>query len=90
MDDYQRRIDLANYWADKIIYEKLSIREVAKEVGVSKTTVHNYITNYVTGMSRSIKLRGQLDRNIRTMHLKGGRATKRKYHLLYLKKFLEK
>lgn len=89
MDDYQRRIDLANYWADKIIYEKLSIREVAKEVGVSKTTVHKYITNYVTGLRRSLKLRGQLDRNVRTMHLKGGRATKMKYLLLNMKKVSE-
>lgn len=89
MDDYQRRIDLANYWADKIIYEKLSIREVAKEVGVSKTTVHKYITNYVTGLRRSLKLRDQLDRNVRTMHLKGGRATKMKYLLLNMKKVSE-
>lgn len=69
----------ANQYADMIIEDKLSIREVAKECGVSKTTVHSYITKYTTGYIRKLRLRYQLNLNRDEWSKKGALATKIKY-----------
>lgn len=69
----------ANSYADSLIEGKLSIREVAKIYGVSKTTVHKYLRSYVTGVFRRIKLNKQLSKNKATGFLKGGEVTKQKY-----------
>lgn len=67
MDKYAK----ANQYADLIITKKMSIREVAKYVGVSASTVHKYISNYCTGVIRKIRLKSQLSRNTEDRFLKG-------------------
>lgn len=69
----------ANEYADLIIDRRLSIREVAKLCGVSKTTVHYYISKFTTGYIRKLRLHRQLRDNCKDWHLKGGLATKAKY-----------
>ena len=76
------RTERANQYADMIIKDKLSIREVAKVFGVSKTTVHNYLHKYVTGSYRKFRLQKQLDANLDNWFLKGGCVTKEKYRIL--------
>lgn len=78
MEDYKRS-EKANYYADLIIYNRMSIREVAKLCDVSKSTVHKYITEYTTGLLRKMRLRRCLEDNFKFKHFKGGLATKLKY-----------
>ena len=78
MEDYKRS-ERANFYADRIIYDNKSIREVAKECKVSKSTVHKYITEYTTGFYRKMRLRMHLANNFKNGHIKGGLATKLKY-----------
>ena len=76
----------ANKYADMIIKEKKTIREVAKVFGVSKSKVHKYITHYATGCIRKLKLRIQLDKNFDIKHIRGGNSTKEKWRRFRLKK----
>lgn len=71
--------EAANYYADHIIKYGMSIREVAKEVSVSKTKVHIYLRRYVTGISRKCKLEKQLAINKSEGYKKGGEVTRLKY-----------
>lgn len=52
-----------------------TVRKTAKHFGISKSTVHKYLTQVMPNKtSREI-----LDYNISVRHIRGGQATKNKY-----------
>lgn len=64
-----------------IIDEKSTVRDVAKKLGVSKSTVHNDLTHRLHKMNKKLytEVRQILDKNKAERHLRGGEATRKKY-----------
>ncbi|MEZ0536976.1 sporulation transcriptional regulator SpoIIID [Caldicellulosiruptoraceae bacterium PP1] len=64
-----------------IIDEKSTVRDVAKKLGVSKSTVHNDLTYRLHKMNKKLytEVRQILDKNKAERHLRGGEATRKKY-----------
>lgn len=81
-EDYieQRAIESANY----LIENNSTIRETAKYIGVSKTTVHKDLIIRLKKINRSLyeKVREVLDANWEERCLRGGMGTKEKYKRL--------
>lgn len=67
--------------ANLMIAGNRTVREVAKIVGYSKSTVHNDLTNKLKEIDYDLyqDVRKLLDYNKKTRHLRGGEATKLKY-----------
>ena len=61
-----------------------TLREVAKIMGISKSTIHLDVTKKLEKHSYSnyLKVRSVLDEHKATWHLKGGEATKQKFKKL--------
>jgi len=76
----ERTIILAEY----IISTGSTVRSAAARYGVSKSTVHKYITERLQQLDPSLhaEVREVLERNKAQRHLRGGAATRRKYLLL--------
>ena len=79
MKDYieERAIEIATY----IIEEKATVRQAAKQFGVSKSTIHKDVTERLTQINPSLayKTREILDLNKSERHIRGGLATREKY-----------
>ena len=79
MKDYieERAIHIANY----IIDYNATVRQTAKEFGVSKSTVHKDVTERLVQINPSLarQARKVLDVNKSERHIRGGMATKEKY-----------
>ncbi len=79
MKDYisERVVALAKY----IIENKSTVRDTAKEFGISKSTVHKDITERLKYINKTLyfKTRKILDINKAERHLRGGLATKLKH-----------
>ncbi len=60
---------------------KRTVREVAKMIGYSKSTVHHDITTRLKDLDYSLytKVRDLLEYNKKIRHIRGGEATKLKY-----------
>lgn len=73
----ERAIDIANY----IIANNSTVRQAAKEFGVSKSTVHKDVSErlYHINVSLAKEVRKVLDVNKEERHIRGGMATKEKY-----------
>ena len=58
-----------------------TLREVAKIVGVSKSTVHIDVTERLKKHSRTdyLKVKEVLNEHLATRHLRGGEATRRRF-----------
>ena len=73
----QRACDLALY----IIENRATVRQAAKQFGISKSTVHKDIAERLPRFNR--RLYGQvkeiLDENKAQRHIRGGMATREKY-----------
>ncbi len=83
MDDLRERVmTLAAYIAEN----GATVRDAAKQFGVSKSTVHKDVTcrlkEYNTGLYEQV--REVLDQNKSERHLRGGLATREKYRRLQL------
>lgn len=67
--------------ADFIIQKKATLRQVAGELGVSKSTVHLDVTKRLASLDakRAQKVRKVLLENLRQRHLRGGEATRRRW-----------
>jgi putative DeoR family transcriptional regulator (stage III sporulation protein D) len=81
MDDLRERVlTLAVYIADN----GATVRDAAKQFGVSKSTVHKDVTrrlrDYHPGLYE--RVRDVLEQNKSERHLRGGFATREKYRLL--------
>ncbi|MBQ6807292.1 MAG: sporulation transcriptional regulator SpoIIID [Lachnospiraceae bacterium] len=79
MKDYieERAIDIANY----IIENNATVRQTAKQFGISKSTVHKDVTDRLSQINPTLafEARKVLDVNKSERHIRGGLATKEKY-----------
>lgn len=78
---WNEREEKAKLFADKITKEHKTIRQVAEECHVSKSTVHLYLKEYVDSKSLQEKINKELAHNFDDKHIRGGEATKRKFAL---------
>ena len=79
MKDYieERAIQIANY----IIENNATVRQTAKEFGISKSTVHKDVTERLSQLNSALaaEARKVLDVNKSERHIRGGLATREKY-----------
>lgn len=79
MKDYieKRAISVANY----IIENKATVRQAAKEFGISKSTIHQDVSTRLNTINQSLakEVRRVLEVNKKERHIRGGMATKEKY-----------
>lgn len=70
--------DLAVY----IIENGATVRSAAAHFGISKSTVHKDMVSRLPTLhpQLALQVRRVLDKNKQERHLRGGMATKRKYH----------
>lgn len=73
----ERAIHIANY----IIENNATVRQTAKEFGISKSTVHKDVTDRLAQINSSLatQARKVLDVNKSERHIRGGLATREKY-----------
>ena len=83
MKDYieERAINLANY----IIEANATVRQTAKQFGISKSTVHKDISERLIHVNPNLarEVRVILEQNKAERHIRGGMATKEKYLRLH-------
>lgn len=79
MKDYieERAVNIANY----IIENNATVRQTAKEFGISKSTVHKDVTDRLMQINSALakQARKVLDVNKSERHIRGGLATREKY-----------
>lgn len=79
MKDYieERAVGIANY----IIENNATVRQTAKEFGISKSTVHKDVTDRLMQINPALarEARKVLDVNKSERHIRGGLATREKY-----------
>lgn len=73
----ERAVEIAHY----IIENNATVRQTAKQFGISKSTVHKDVTERLIQINPSLaeKTRVVLDHNKSERHIRGGLATKEKY-----------
>ena len=74
----KRAVSIANY----IIDHNATVRQTAKKFGISKSTVHKDVTDRLEHINPTLatKTRVVLDVNKSERHIRGGLATREKYH----------
>ena len=79
MKDYieERAIQIANY----IVENNATVRQTAKEFGISKSTVHKDVTDRLSQINPALAMEARkvLDINKSERHIRGGLATREKY-----------
>lgn len=78
MDEIKERvIEMANLFLDG----KRTVREVAKLIGYSKSTVHNDLTTKLINIDPLLyqKVKEQLEYNKRIRHIRGGESTRLRF-----------
>jgi len=78
--DYDIRLRVLKA-ADIFLTERSTVREVAKKVDCSKSTVHKDFTERLPLLDRNrfLEVRNLLEYNKSVRHIRGGEATKRKF-----------
>ena len=73
----ERAVEIANY----IIEHNATVRQTAKQFGISKSTVHKDVTERLLQINPSLaaEARKVLDTNKSERHIRGGLATREKY-----------
>lgn len=73
----ERAVEIAKY----IIENNATVRQTAKQFGISKSTVHKDVTERLNQVNPSlaVETRKVLDVNKSERHIRGGLATKEKY-----------
>ena len=71
------------YEAKLMLEGKRTVREVAKMIGYSKSTVHNDVTSRLQQVDYGLylEIKELLEYNKKIRHIRGGEATKEKYRL---------
>ncbi len=74
---YQRVLEISYY----ILETEATVRQVARNFGVSKSTVHKDITERLPQINLHLagEIKKILEKNKAERHLRGGEATRRKY-----------
>ena len=64
-----------------ILKENLTVREIAKKINVSKSTVHKDLHERLKYINETLylKVKNILDYHTKIRHLRGGESTKKKY-----------
>ncbi|MEF9840235.1 MAG: sporulation transcriptional regulator SpoIIID [Lachnospiraceae bacterium] len=79
MKDYieERAVEIAYY----IIEHQATVRQAAKQFGVSKSTIHKDVTDRLIQINPNLAVQARiiLDRNKSERHIRGGLATREKY-----------
>lgn len=77
----ERATEIANY----IIQNNATVRQTARQFGVSKSTVHKDVTERLDNINENLahEVRKVLDINKQERHIRGGLATKEKYAHLH-------
>ena len=77
MKDYiqERAVEIAYY----IIEHQATVRQTAKQFGVSKSTIHKDVTERLLQINPANQARKVLDMNKSERHIRGGMATREKY-----------
>ena len=79
MHDYikERSIKIGNY----VVETKKTVRTIAKEFGVSKSTVHKDLTERLPEINPELasRVKEVLEYHKSIRHLRGGEATRKKY-----------
>ena len=72
-----------------IVENNATVRATARQFGISKSTVHQVITEKLEKINKPLhdEVKAVLDKNKQERHIRGGEATKRKYKELSQKKF---
>lgn len=67
--------------SDKILLTKMTIREIAKIYGISKSTVHKDLNERLLEIdpSKHEQIKEIFKEHIEVRHIRGGESTKRKY-----------
>ncbi len=73
----ERACELAMY----MIEHHATVRETARQFGISKSTVHKDLRERLPGINRALYLQVKpiLEQNKAERHIRGGMATRRKY-----------
>ncbi|MCM1212864.1 MAG: sporulation transcriptional regulator SpoIIID [Blautia sp.] len=73
----ERAMNIANY----IIENNATVRQTAKQFGISKSTVHKDVTDRLSQINPTLasEARKVLDVNKSERHIRGGLATREKY-----------
>lgn len=73
----ERAVEIANY----IVENNATVRQAAKQFGISKSTVHKDCSDRLLFINPSLasEVRKVLDVNKAERHIRGGMATKEKY-----------
>ena len=73
----ERAMEIARY----IIENNTTVRQAAKQFGISKSTVHKDVTERLVQVNAGLasEVRKVLDVNKSERHIRGGLATKEKY-----------
>ena len=73
----ERAIEIANY----MIENNATVRQAAKNFGISKSTVHKDVTERLEQINPALaaEARKVIDVNQSERHIRGGMATKEKY-----------
>ena len=73
----ERATEIAHY----IIENQATVRQAAKEYGISKSTIHKDVTTRLSSINPQLakETRKILDVNKSERHIRGGMATKEKY-----------
>lgn len=72
------------YQAKVMLEEKLTVREVAKIIGLSKSTIHKDLTEKLKLIDEELydDVVELLEYNKNIRHIRGGQKTKEKYEIL--------
>ena len=78
MNNSERCVILAKY----LVANRATVRQTAKEFGISKSTVHKDITEKLLKVNFDLykQVEAILEINKRERHLRGGEATKKKFN----------
>ena len=73
----ERAVEIAKY----IIDNNATVRQTAKQIGISKSTVHKDVTERLSQVNPTLarEARKVLDVNKSERHIRGGLATREKY-----------
>lgn len=73
----QRILEVAEWY----VTNQSTVRETAKQFGISKSTVHKYLKNYLRDINYELYLECLkiLKKNLEERHIRGGLSTKLKY-----------
>ena len=80
-EDIKKRV---LYSARVILDEHSTVREVAKVIGLSKSTIHKDLTDKLQYIDKDLyeEVAILLDYNKKIRHIRGGQKTKEKYAML--------